>query len=87
MSTLPAPVPLIVTEHFDAFSLQVFEEKVTVPAPETCDQVMVPVCRYVGDTPVTVAVQVTFVPFLKDDLVHDIVVRVNGFVVTVMVDV
>jgi hypothetical protein len=52
---LPAAVPLTVTEHFPEDSLQVVEENVTFPVPETFDQVMVPVVRY---PPLTVTVHV-----------------------------
>lgn len=52
----------------------------TLPFPETFDQVKatVPVCD--GYPPDTVAAQVILVPVAKDDLVHDSVVCVGAFV-------
>lgn len=60
--------------------VQLIEEKMTFPVPETFDQVTVPAGD--GYPLVTVAVQVIDddEPMPKDDSVHDIVVTVSAFV-------
>jgi hypothetical protein len=76
--TLPLTVAVSVTEHFPEDRVQVFEENVTLPVPETFDQVMVPV--WDAYPPDTVAVQVIFVPTAKDDLMHVSAVCEDAFV-------
>lgn len=78
----PALFPVTVTVQVkvpDADNVQVSEENVTPPFPETLDQVTVPVGD--GYPLVTVAVQVIDEdePVPKDDAVHDIVVTVGAF--------
>jgi hypothetical protein len=63
--------------------VQVPTEIVTFPGPPATDQVTVPVGD--GYTLVTVAVQVTGVPMLKDDSAQDIVVVVCNFVTVSLV--
>jgi hypothetical protein len=59
ISKLPAALAVTITEQLPDDSVQVFEEKVTFPVPETLDQVTVPV----GECPPsTVAVQVAGAP-------------------------
>ena len=69
---------MTVTEQLPDDSVQVVEENVTLPVPETLDHVTIPVGE--GYPPDTVAVQVIGVPMPKDDSVHDNAIIVGAFV-------
>jgi hypothetical protein len=72
---LPALVAVTVTWQLPDNRLQVGEENVTRPAPDTLPQVTVPV----GEYPLTVAVHVTGTPMLSDVEEHVIVTVVTAF--------
>jgi len=70
---VPATVPVIFTVQLPDERVQVLEENVTLPDPETFNQVIVPV--WVEYAPVTVALQVS-PPTANVVVVHVIVVCV-----------
>jgi hypothetical protein len=69
---LPSAVAVSPTEHLPTMSVQVVKENEPLLVPDTFDQAIVPRCEEYE--PVTVAVQVTFVPTAKDDLLQEMVV-------------
>jgi len=79
IKALPAAVPVTFTEQVPATRVQVAEEKVTFPVPETSVQVTVPVCT--GNPPETVAVQVVNEPTPKENDVHATFVVVGALVI------
>jgi hypothetical protein len=74
---LPVAVAVTVTEQLPDDRLQTADENVTLPVPETFDQVTVPLCD--GYPPDRVDIQVISVPVPKNDCVHDKVVVVGAF--------
>jgi len=73
----PEVVTVTVTEQLPDERVQVVEESVTLPLPETFDHVTVPVCE--EKVPDTVAVHVISEPTLKDDEVQTIATAVLAF--------
>ena len=79
ITALPAAVPVMFTEQVPATSVQVAEENVTFPVPETSAHVTIPVCT--GNPPETTAVQVVNEPTPKENDVHDTTVDVGAFAI------
>jgi hypothetical protein len=72
---LPVAVADIVTEQLPDDNVQVFDENVTLPEPETFDQVTVPVGKY----PPTMALQLTWLLTLSVGEEQAIVTVVDPF--------
>ena|SRR5579872_498217 len=85
MIGLPAPVPVTVTEQLVPDSVQVADEKETVPVPPDCDHEMVsPAIE--PKFPATFAVHVVAAPKAKVDGMHETAVLVvAGLIVRLVV--